>query len=62
MFELIRNVKQGEFIKRKADSKAVFVRGSYDKASKCFECSDTEDIGRSIWIKASKPVFIGFTY
>lgn len=58
----LRNVKPGEYIKRKADSKAIYVKGAYDRASKSFSCTDVEDICRYVFIKASKPVFIGFTY
>jgi hypothetical protein len=58
----IKNVKAGEFIKRKADSKAVFVKSDYDRASKSYACIDVEDICRVIYIKATKAVFIGFTY
>ena len=55
-------VKPGEYIKRKADSKTIYIKGAYDKASKSFSCIDVEDICREVFIKADKPVFIGFTY
>jgi hypothetical protein len=58
----IKSVKQGEYIKRKADAKTVYIKGDYDRASKSYECTDTEDINRQIYIKADKPVFVGFTY
>ena len=58
----INTVKPGEYIKRKADAKTVYIKGAYDRASKSYECTDTEDINRQIYIKANKPVFIGFTY
>jgi hypothetical protein len=59
---IIKAVKQGEYIKRKADAKTVYIKGAYDRASKSFECTDTEDMNKQIYIKADKPVFIGFTY
>ena len=58
----LKNVKPGEYIKRKADAKTVYIKGSYDRASKCFELQDTEDMNRCVYVKADKPVFIGFTY
>jgi hypothetical protein len=58
----LSTVKPGDYIKRKADSKAIYIKGAYDKASKSFSCTDVEDICREIFIKADKPVFIGFTY
>ena len=58
----LSTVKPGEYIKRKADSKAIYIKGAYDKASKSFSCTDVEDICREVFIKSDKPVFIGFTY
>lgn len=58
----IRDIKAGEYFKRKADAKTVYVKGHYDRATKSFSATDTEDISREIFIKASKPVFIGFDY
>lgn len=59
---VIKTVKQGEYIKRKADAKTVYIKGAYDRSTKSYECTDTEDINKQIYIKADKPVFIGFTY
>jgi len=59
---IIKNVKSGDFVKRKADSKAVYIKGAYDRTTKSFELTDTDDINRVIYIKADKPVYVGFTY
>lgn len=59
---MLKNVKPGDYVKRKADSKAVYIKGAYDKTTKSFELRDVEDICRSIFVKADKTVFIGFTY
>lgn len=58
----LKNVKPGDFVKRKADSKAVYIKGAYDKTTKSFELVDVEDINRVVYIKASKLVYVGFTY
>ena len=58
----LKNVKPGDFVKRKADSKAVYIKGAYDRATKSFECQATDDICKTIYIKADKVVHIGFTY
>lgn len=58
----LRNVKPGDFVKRKADSKAVYIKGPYDKTTKSFSLVDVEDINRCIVMKADKPVVAGFTY
>jgi hypothetical protein len=58
----LKNVKPGTFVKRKADSKAVYIKGVYDRTTKSFELQDTEDMNRFVYIKADKPVYVGFTY
>jgi hypothetical protein len=58
----IKAAKPGEYIKRKADAQTVYIKGAYDRASRSFSCVDADDINREIFIKADKPVFIGFTY
>ena len=58
----LRNVKPGDFVKRKLDSNKVYRKGSYDRTTKSFELHDVEDICRTIFVKADKPVVVGFTY
>lgn len=59
---MVRNIAKGEFVKRKADSKKVYVRGDYCRASKAYVLQDWNDISRAIYVKASKPLFIGFDF
>jgi hypothetical protein len=59
---ILKNVKPGDFVKRKADSKAVYIKGAYDRTTKSFELIDTDDINKVVYIKANKPVYVGFTY
>lgn len=59
---ILRNVTKGDFVKRKPDSKAVYIKGDYDRTTKSFELKDVEDINRVIYVKADKPVVVGFTY
>jgi hypothetical protein len=58
----IKNVKPGDYIKRKADAKSVYIKGAYIKSLKGFECTDADDINKTIVIKSDKTVFVGFTY
>ena len=58
----LNQVKAGDYIKRKIDAKAVYIKGAYDKATKSFSCVDCDDMNKEIFIKANKPVFVGFTY
>ena len=50
---ILKNVKPGDFVKRKADSKAVYIKGAYDRTTKSFELIDTDDINRVVYIKAT---------
>ena len=58
----LKNVKPGDYVKRKADSKAVYIKGAYDRTTKSFELKDVEVINRCVYVKADKTVFVGFTY
>jgi hypothetical protein len=58
----LKSVKPGDYVKRKSDSKAVYIKGDYDRTTKSFELKDVEDINRCVYVKADKIVFIGFTY
>ena len=49
------------FFKRKPDAKGVFIINHYNRAEKEFSCTNYET-GAEIFIKANKPVFIGFEY
>lgn len=58
----LRHVKPGDYVKRKADAKSIYVKREYDKSTKSFCLVDVEDINRCIYVKADKPVVVGFTY
>ena len=59
---LICNVLRGDYVKRKADAKTVYIRGDYDRATKSYSLTDCDDMNREIFVKADKRVFVGFTY
>lgn len=58
----LRDVKPGEYFKRKPDARAVFVRGAYDRGVKRISATDFDDISREIHLRPSTLVFIGFTF
>ena len=49
------------FFKRKSDAKGVFIVNHYNRAGKEYSCTNYET-GAEIFIKANKPVFVGFEY
>lgn len=58
----IKAVKNGEYIKRSADAKRVYIRGQYCRANRAYECMAADDINKTIYIKPEKIIFFGFTY
>jgi hypothetical protein len=58
----LSKVKKGDYIKRKLDSKQVWIRDEYERSTKKYMVTDTDDIGRSMLLKGSTLVFIGFEY
>ena len=60
--KMIKELKKGEFLKRKADANRVYIKGDYDRSSKSYSCIAYDDINQEIFIKANKKVFVGFTF
>ena len=58
----LKSVKPGDYVKRKADSKAVYIKREYDRMTKSFCLVDVDDINRCIYLKGNTQVFVGFTY
>lgn len=58
----LRNVKPGDFVRRKPDAKKTYVKGAYDNVSKTFSLTDFDDANREIFIKASATVYVGFDF
>jgi hypothetical protein len=58
----VKEVNKGDFIKRKADSHKVYVKGEYDRSLKGFWITDYFDISHSMPLKGSKIVFNDFEF
>lgn len=58
----IKEVSKGDFIKRKADSHKVYVKGEYDRSLKGFWIIDYFDISHSMLLKSNKIVFNDFEF
>jgi hypothetical protein len=60
----LADVQINDFIMRKPNSNTVFIKekNSYDRSTKRFCVSDTMNINRSLYLKGSTIVYIGFTY
>ena len=58
----LKQVKSGDWFRRKENSKAVFVRDSYCRSVKKIECYDWNDINRFIYLKPSTMVWVDFEF
>ena len=58
----LKDVKKGEFIRRKADSKVTYIKGDYDRTNKDYSCINFDDINKELFIKGTTKVWIGFTF
>lgn len=58
----IKDLKRGEYFKRKESSKTVFKRGEYCAATKKYSASPTEDMNRVISLSGDTKVFTEFEY
>lgn len=58
----IRNTTKGEYIKRTATAKAVYVRGEYVRSKNAFACHDFDDFCKVVYINVDKEVFVDFTF
>ena len=58
----VESIKQGEFVKRTETASKVYIRGSYDQATKRYSLTDSDDISREIFVKKGTSLLIGFTY
>jgi hypothetical protein len=57
-----KQIKKGDYIKRKETAHKVYQANGYCKLNRAYEFNDTNDISNAIYIKGDKPVFTGFTY
>jgi hypothetical protein len=59
----LKDIKAGEYFKRKADSAKVYQRAEYCRDEAKYQCDDCSDIwGNGLRLKGSTVVFIGFEY
>ena len=58
----LKDVRRGEFLRRKLDSKKTYTRGEYDRSYKRYRCDDWGDINRDIMLKGSQLVWVGFDF
>ena len=58
----LKDVRRGEFLRRKLDPKKTYTRGEYDRSYKRYRCDDWDDISRDIMLKGSQLVWVGFDF
>lgn len=58
----VEDIPQGEYVKRKADSKKVYRRDEYIRQEKRYALVDVDDVSRNVTVKKGTLLFVGFTY
>ena len=58
----LKNVKKGDFVRRKSDSKTTFIRADYEPSIKKFRLDDWDFVGRDIFLNGETLVFIDFEF
>ena len=58
----LKELPQGEFFKRKENSKKVYMKEDYYRPEKKYQCGDFEDIGYAIYLKGETLVFVDFEF
>lgn len=61
---LIKDLKKSkeEFFKLNESSDKVYIANHYDRGSKTYSISPTDDCNKESFVKASRKIFVGFTY
>ncbi len=59
----IKDLKVGEFFKRKPNANKVYIRGEYIREVKKYSCDDCSDVwGDGLQLKGATVVYVGFDY
>ena len=58
----IKSLKPGTFFKMSPTSKIVYIRGSYDRSEKKYECQRFDDISVCIYCAGSRAAYTDFTF
>jgi len=58
----VKDLKKGEYFKRKVTSKTTYIRGEFCRELKKYSCIDTEDMNREIFLKGSTAITTEFEY
>lgn len=58
----VEAIKQGEFVRRKADSLKTYKRGEYDRSTKRYSLIDCDDHCREIFVKRGTLLHVDFGF
>ena len=58
----LKELKKGDYFKRKATSSIVYVKGEYIRSIKKYSCYKFEDINSEIFLKGATEVITDFTF
>lgn len=58
----LKDLKNGEYLKRNQETNNVFVRGEYCRENKTYELHRFDNVNRVIYLKGDSLVWVGFTF
>ncbi len=58
----LKDLKRGDFFKRKATSSIVYIRDEYERTLKKYSCYKFDDVNSEIFLKGSTEVYTDFTF
>lgn len=58
----IRDVNKNDYIKRKENSKKVYIAKGWCRSNKAYVIQDASDMSHYLYVKSFTPVYVGFTY
>lgn len=59
---VLNDLAKGEYIRRTPESKKVYVKGHYDRASRTYSVYDVNDVNNEMFVARDTRVYAGFTY
>ena len=58
----LKDVKRGDFVRRKPDAKKTYIKGEYNRSFGKYSLEDFDDISREMFVKGSTTVYVSFTF
>lgn len=58
----IKDLKPGDFFKLSPTSKTVYIRGTYDRSLRKYECQKYDDVNACQYLRGDRTAYTDFTF